>query len=359
MRILFFTFDKFSSYPVYKRALGIGEQLVKLGCEVYVAVEDNEENRVRMRDEAALCKPLFFKRGLFTEVIAKLRMLWRIKPDYLYSTSYSVHNLAGLRLLFPLKVKVILEFCELYSQYPRKRWNWWLWELLGIIEYKNIVCASNYLLQYFGKVSQNFHLNNRFLYLPYAYPEYLKPSNNFRKLVVKKIVFMASMGIGYGVYEVYEAFVELLKIRDDVILEMIGGGPEKNNLVKKVLDDKLSDKIIVRGYVPESDLNDCFSTADVFVSPIHDTVQDKARCPSKIFYYLPYNKPIVTCNLGNPADVLGEYGYYYRPNDVDNMKEVFNKALNESESFGYPQGFIEQHSWGARAKEIKEWLENG
>lgn len=359
MTILFLTFNKFSAYPVYKRALGVGEQLAKLGCEVYVAVEDNEENRLRMQDEAPLCKPLFFKRGVCSEIVAKLKMLWHIKPDYVYSTSYSVHNLAGLRILFPLRVKTILEFCELYSQYPRKRWNWWLWELLGIIEYKNIVCASNYLLDYFKELSSRLYLRNRYLYSPYAYPEYLNPSNKFQRQGVKKIVFMACMGVGYGVYEVYDAFVKLLKTRTDVVLEMVGGGPEKNNLIKRVEEDKLSEKIIVRGYVPESDLNECFSTADVFVSPIHDTVQDKARCPSKIFYYLPYNKPIVTCNLGNPADVLGEYGYYYIPNDVNSMKEAFNRALNDSQTFTYPLGFIEKHSWSARSKELKEWLKNG
>ena len=353
MRFVFVTHSEFSRNPVNKRSVGTGEGLAVLGHDVYIIVKDCDENRSRMAKEAPHCKAMFIRGGILREIFAKLAALWRIRPDVIFISTFSVHNLACLSLLFP-NAKSIVEFCELYSQFPKRCWKWAVWELIAVFEHKYILCASNYLKDHFSRVCRKYFLKRHIVYSPYAYPTYLSPIESVHKK--KTILFMAGLGKGYGVHDVVHAFEIVARQRDDVSLEIIGKGEEYEPVLAWVKEHKLADIIHLRGYVAESDLNGYFSIADVFVSPMHDTIQDWARCPSKIFYYIPYQKPIVTCQIGNPYDVLGEYGFYYKPDDVNDMARSILRAIEASGHFSYPNGFVEKHSWSARAKELEEWM---
>lgn len=355
MRFLFITHSAFSQYSCYKRAIGTGEALTALGHEVYILVKDCAENRTRIGEEAPHCNPIYVNGGIFREVIAKLRALWRVRPDVIYLSAFSVHNLAGMHFLFP-RARSIIEFNELYSEYPRKRRNWALWELIALFEHKYILCASVFLTRHFSDVSRKYFLKRNIIYSPFAFPDYLRPSRSVHER--KTILFMASLWKGYGIYEVLQAFELIVRKGAGVALEVIGKGEEYERVKEWVEEHKLKDDIHICGFVAEQDLNEHFSKADVFVSPMHDTLQDWARCPSKIFYYIPYQKPIVTCKIGNPFDVLGEYGFYYRSGDVEDMAMAFIKAIEACDDFVYPEGFVEQHSWASRAKELEKWITN-
>lgn len=355
MRILFLTMSKFSNYPTYKRAIGTGEALARKGHSVGIVVLDCTENRNRMRVEAPHCQALWFKGNLLYEVYSKLLYIRKWKPDVVYSTSYSIHNLAGLRIFLPWRLKFVIEFCELYSRYPGFRLNWWIWEMLAVMENRYLLCASNYLYLYFKKTSAWMRPPHRILYSPYAFPDYLVPIKT-EKEAKKRIVYMASIGRGYGAFEVLEAFEHIHNECPDVILEMIGNGSDKDEAVRWIEEHGMSDVAYIRGFVPENELNDYFSRATVFVVPMHNTIQDKARCPSKLFYYLPYNKPVVTCAIGNPYEILGDYGFYYHPLDVVDMARAFVSALNAADGFSYPKNFINLHSWANRADQFEKWI---
>ena len=334
--------------PIYKRAVGTGEALATLGHEVYIVALDCAENRERLAKEAPHCRGLFVPASCpIVEAWHKLRVIWNVRPDILYTTSFCLQNLAFMRILLPWRMRTVLEFCELYSEYPWRRLSWRLFEWFGCKEYGSILCASKFLEEHFRPFAQHV------CYSPYAYPSYLRPK---RVVHPKTVVFMAALHRGYGAYDVPEACIKLFSKYPDLQVEILGGGPERDNLRKLMVERGVSDRVHVRGYVAEEELNDYFSRADVFVSPLHDTLQDKARCPSKIFYYIPYNKPIVTCALGDPLETLGEKGFYYQPDDIDDMSRAIDRALSASESFSYSEGFIESHSWMARAKQFEKWM---
>lgn len=356
MKILFLTLNAFSKFPSYKRAVGTGEGLSLLGHTVIIVAFDCEENRDRILKEAPHCKVCWFKGSIASEIFQKIGIIWRERPDVVFSPSYSLHNLALLRVLLPWKTKFVLEFCELYSMYPTRRCNWAVWELFGVLECRYIVCASKYLENHFYEVCRKWHLSRSIEYAPYAYPIYLEPTIGRTDSACHKILFMGALYRVYGVFEVLSAFELLRSKRNDVELEILGGGPEKENVLMLINQRGLSSVVHLRGFVPEAELNRYFSSASVFISPMHDTIQDRARCPSKLFYYLPYNKPIVTCRIGNPSDVLGPWGFYYEPLDTESMEEAMHKAVSTSVSFSYPDGLIKAHSWMARARQMEAWL---
>lgn len=356
MKILFLTLSSFSQFPSYKRAVGTGEALALLGHEVTIAVMDCEENRLRMRLEAPHCKATWFAQSNpVGESISKLRAIRRFRPDVIYSTSFSIRNLAFMRIFIPWGIKTIVEFCELYSEYPTKRLSWKLRETVALFENKYVLCASKFLEDHFSKEISKWHLKRHLVYSPYAYPTYLNSVKNCEGKV-PTIVFMASLRKEYGVYDVLDAVVKLLPSIPDLQLEILGGGPEKENMQRLVERRGLGQSIHVRGFVAENQLNDYFSRASVFVSPMHDTLQDKARCPSKLFYYLAYGKPIVTCKIGDPYETLGDFGYYYKCDDIEDMSRTIARAIKESYERSYPASFIAKHSWMARARQFLEFI---
>ena len=355
MQIVFLTMNSFSKFVTYKRAVGMGESLAKLGHHVYIVALDCQENRERMQVEAPHCIPLWYDaNGIFLEVVQKLRHLRKICPDYVYSSVYSIRNLSGLQLFYPKQTRSILEFCELYSGIEKHKRRWAKLEYLALRHYDMFLCASNYLKTVFIERLCRLGWNKPITYSPYAYPVYLKPlpkSGDGQK----RIMFMASLWKGYGIFDVLAAFELVAKQLPDAKLDVLGRGPAMEEAMAWVGAHGLTASVVFHGYVAESDINAWFSKASVFISPLHDTVQDRARCPSKLYYYLPYNKPIVTCELGDPYDTLGPFGYYYKPDDVSDMARALIRALNDSDGFEYPKDFLARHSWDARAADFVKW----
>lgn len=350
---MFLTLAEFSKFPSYKRAVGMGQALAEMGDQVFVAALDCEENRLRLMKEAPACKSVWITtRNPFFEAWQKMKAVREIRPDVLFSSSYSLRNLAFLRMLLPRKMRSVIEFCELYSVYPRPSLKWKLKERFACIENSHVLCASKYLEAHFVREVESLRLTRTVFYAPYAYPEYLSSERRVPQKG-KTILFMASLWRGYGVFDVMTAFMRVRESNPDVALEIIGNGPERENVAKWIGAYNAKRFIHLRGYVREDALNEIFSKADVFIAPMHNTVQDVARCPSKLYYYIPYNKPIVTCNLGDPLEALGNYGFYYEPDNLDDMTRVLGLALDKCDSFSFPKALIERHSWRARAIDFR------
>ena len=349
MRIAFLTIGSFDRFASAKRSLGMGEALACMGHEVYILSLDCLENRRRLEEEAGHCRCRFFNSGnAFQEAMSKIGILREVRPDLVYSNSYCVRNLAGFRMFLP-KCQIVLEFNELYSSYGSHSFLWKIIERVAICAADKLVCASNYLAEHIKALTKK-----PVLYLPYAYSEYLSRSVS-AKTTVKRIVFMASLWKEYGVYDVIEAVRLIVAAGREVVLDIIGRGPELEN-VKKLCAEAPLNFIHIHGYVSEEKLGAFFSSASVFVSPLMDTVQDRARCPSKIYYYIPFCKPIVTCGFGDPYDALGDNGFYYISGDVKDMARAIVKALACADRFSYPDGFVKQHSWHCRAVKFEGWV---
>ena len=64
------------------------------------------------------------------------------------------------------------------------------------------------------------------------------------------------------------------------------------------------------GFVSESELAAYFRSASVFVAPLYDTVTDWARCPSKLFMYAAFGKPVVTAKVGEAIDLFDDLAFF-------------------------------------------------
>lgn len=364
-KICFITLGDIEKVPTAKRATGMAPELVRLGHRVAIVAWDVPSNRTRLAMECPDVEPLWVSpRNMAVEIMIKIKAVRDWRPDLIYMTSFGFRNLACLWPLYGRDAQLIVEHCELYSAFGHLKHRMdlkWL-ENRSIVEADGLVCASRYLQDEFDRRVKQRKSNALTSYLPYAYPDYLAPQGerNNHAAGMKNILFMAALWKNYGVMDVVHAAKILATQRADFVVDILGNGPAREEAALLIRDLGLEDRVFLRGFIPETELNQWFSRASVFLAPLYNTVQDIARCPSKVYYYLPYQKPIVTCALGDPHELLKEDGYYYRPGDVEDMADVLNRALNEESVFTFRSVQVAEHSWNFRARQFEAWCkENG
>ena len=72
--------------------------------------------------------------------------------------------------------------------------------------------------------------------------------------------------------------------------------------------------------------------------------------------YLPFKKPVLTCKIGEPAEIFGEDGFYF-----DNAQPVTLAALmiDLFDKPGIKQSInIEEHSWTKRSIDFDNWIKS-
>jgi glycosyltransferase involved in cell wall biosynthesis len=112
--------------------------------------------------------------------------------------------------------------------------------------------------------------------------------------------------IGYvGVMSVQEGLDILLDVaehirsigRQDIHFTCVGGGPGLAGLVKLVKDKHLEDMVNFTGRVPDAELLEVLSTADVCVNPDKPCEMNNISTMIKIMEYMALGKPIIQFDL--------------------------------------------------------------
>ena len=100
------------------------------------------------------------------------------------------------------------------------------------------------------------------------------------------------------------------KGRRDVHFTCVGGGPELAGLRQMVKDKNLEDTVNFTGRVPDQQLLDVLSTADVCVNPDRPCEMNNISTMIKIMEYMALGKPIVQFNLKEGRFSAGEASLY-------------------------------------------------
>ncbi len=135
-------------------------------------------------------------------------------------------------------------------------------------------------------------------------------------------------GIQYLLQAVRHIVLELK--RTDVHFGIVGGGPEFERLCKLAGELRIADYVTFTGRVPDRDLLEMLSTADICVNPDeHNEMNDKSTM-NKIMEYMALGKPIVQFDLAEGRFSAGEASLYARPNDaVDLADKILDLLADE------------------------------
>jgi glycosyltransferase involved in cell wall biosynthesis len=359
----FVTHASLAHHPTIKRAFGMAGPLTELGHRVSICLEEDESNRAAMEKLDSVV-PLWYRpAGLFMEHRQKAVLVAKGQFDVVHICGLGFRNAIGRNA--NSAGLTVMDHVELESSIqasPKARrvaqYSLEVWSLLHYVEH---VVASAYLRDLWQKRCAQWRLKREVLYLPFAYEKRWRERLE-RSLMEPKIhrfsgkkmfFFMGGFYRAYGCYEMLEALERLLQSREDVVAVLCGRGPEYKSMRESADRKGLAGRIEMPGFVPEAELLEYLSAADVLISPLQDTVTDWARCPSKLYEYMLTQKPIVTCQIGENWRVLGDKGYYYHPGDVASMTAAMKRAL-EGGSQNYS---LDDLSWMARSKNYVQWIE--
>jgi len=363
MHIAFVTFGNYSKFPTLKRATGMAAPLLKAGHVVSLLLEDSEDNRQKVGNECPGAQVFYHKRSPKPrgERSAKNETLRQIRPDVVWICAVGARTWVRRPHKNCLMIADHSELPSAFVKKPLRKLYEYLCEWGHLWSFDAHVCASRYLEAFYSKRMRKVGQRPRVHYSPYAFNQLLLdeapvllPQLQADYTKPKTVVYMGGFWENYGFWDMLHVFRQLLAERDDLQFLMLGKGPEKDAGQKWIQKNGLADRIHLVGYAPEEHLSSYFTFADAFICPLRRTLQDIARCPSKLYMYLAFRRPIVTCPIGEAEQIFGENGLYYEPGDRADLKRALEDALYSDRQSELPEP--EAHNWEARAESFLEWF---
>lgn len=121
---------------------------------------------------------------------------------------------------------------------------------------------------------------------------------------------------------------------DDFIYLIVGDGPEKLNLQKKIKKLNLENYVKLVGFVPNDQLAKFYNLCDVFVMTPFDS--DKEDVEGFGIVYLEANacgKPVIGSKTGGVEDAIvdGQSGILIKPGDYENLAAAILKLANDKQ----------------------------
>lgn len=364
MKIAFVTSGSFKNIATLKRATGMASPLIEMGHEVIILMEDDPSNRIKAATECPEAEIIWHKTGLnpLRERSVKQHSLNLREPDLIWVCSLGLRNFVSKT---STRSTLFVEHSELYSQVCSSIFRKFFYLAIERASYKRYdghICASRYLERHY---IQKLKIHNKAAltyYCQYAYHKNLEIVDNALLSELKDrfknkrlILYLGSFWKNYGFWDMLESAKELSKTRSDFVLLLAGRGPEKEAGLKWVDENELNEIVSIEGYVPEESLSAYFTIAHTFISPLRDTIQDWARCPSKLFMYIPFQKPVVTCAIGEAKELFGNDGFYYEPGNLSSMRSSIERALDTKDRLNLPRA--SKHTYESRTESFLNWFD--
>jgi len=119
--------------------------------------------------------------------------------------------------------------------------------------------------------------------------------------------------------------------REDVHFVIVGGGTELAALRELARELSLADCVEFTGRIPDAELWEIMSSADVCVNPDRANEMNDKSTMNKILEYMALGKPIVQFDLTEGRFSAGDASAYARPNDTVDFASKLCELLDDPE----------------------------
>jgi glycosyltransferase involved in cell wall biosynthesis len=146
------------------------------------------------------------------------------------------------------------------------------------------------------------------------------------------IVFVGTMALNsHPVDLLLESFARLSAKMDDVVLLLVGGGPDLLHLQEIASQLDIASRCRFVGRVKPDEVPPLLSLADVSVDPVYDDEVAQARWPVKIMESMAMGVPVVTGDIGDRAEILGgKAGVLVTPGSPESLARGIESVLIDS-----------------------------
>jgi len=350
-----------SQVRLYHLARGMADA----GHQVTVVVPDDPVNReFPVTRESAVAVHLFKARSAIAEVFTKFREVSAGNFDVVHVVGIGARSLqlVGRPFRRPFYVQDYDEAMTVQEGHSRARRAYYsIAEGLTRQRAHGVVVASRSLECLVRERRPD--LGRRLLYLPIGYdPSFEGASENLdsqlRAMVGERrvLTWVGSFWPAFRIDEIIDLAATLARRGRPLAFMLVGDGPSLEATRSLVAARKLSN-VLLPGRVSLADLQAYLRISEVFLLPFPETPQNLYRCPTKLFQYIAYNRPIVTNRVGEVAEALGGDGFYYQSRSVESMADACEKAIASSAKYDR-SGLIPPIYWSERARQYSNWIES-
>ncbi len=335
------------------------------GHQVTVVVPDDPINReFPVTRESAVAFHLFKARSAIAEVFTKFLEVSAGNFNVIHVVGIGVRSLqlAGRPFRRPFYVQDYDEAMTVHEGHSRARRAYYsIVEGLSRQRAHGVVVASRSLERLVREHRPD--LDRQLLYLPIGYdPSFEGASENLdsqlRAMVGERpvLTWVGSFWPAFGIDQIIELAATLARRGRPVAFMLVGDGPSLEATRSLVAARKLSN-VLLPGHVSLADLQAYLRISEVFLLPFPGSPQNLYRCPTKLFQYIAYNRPVVTNRVGEVAEALGDAGFYYQSRSVESMADACEKAIASSAKYDRSD-LIPPIYWSERAHRYRDWIES-
>lgn len=186
---------------------------------------------------------------------------------------------------------------------------------------------------------------------------------NGRTLAGRRVIgFVGGFYPWHGLPLLVEAFARLVDRFDDLLLLLIGDGPERTAVERLVAERGLTDRVILTGKVDHEWLPAHLATFHVGVMPDSNAYGS----PMKIFEYMAMARPVVVPDYAPLLDAVtdGVEGRVFRRGDVDSLTEALAGILADGDTHrrmgaAARAAVVGVHNWRANARAVLALADRG
>jgi len=142
-----------------------------------------------------------------------------------------------------------------------------------------------------------------------------------------------------------EAFADVVEHFPSAELMLIGDGPLRNRIEKRIRELGIQNRVRMPGYVDNADLPQYYRSADVFVLSSR-----RENHPITLLEAMSCGTPVITPDIGAISDIVDNEtnGLLYLPDSLDDLRESLKQLLSDS-------SFRSQLGTAGRKKMQKEY----
>lgn len=163
------------------------------------------------------------------------------------------------------------------------------------------------------------------------YDKTLSEEMNMRN---KKVIgFIGSFYHYEGIDILIEAFSEMLRKNKDIILMLVGDGPEYAIVREKARNKRLNGRVIFTGKVPHNDIKKYYSVMDVLVYPRRSMRLTELVTPLKPLEAMALGKIVAGSDVGGIRELIkdGKNGVLFKPDSAESLSAKILELLSDSE----------------------------
>jgi len=171
--------------------------------------------------------------------------------------------------------------------------------------------------------------------------------------------FAGSLKPWHGVDILMDGFAQFCAQGNDAHLLLIGDGPMRPWIKGYIHAARLSDRITITDWVPNSTLPGLLATVDVAVAP-YPSLDRFYFSPLKVYEYLAMGLPVVASALGQIKALIddGKTGFLTRPGDAQDLASKIAQ-LHADPKLRHEMGrsatrAAQKHTWIGAAKTITD-----